>query len=561
MMRNLFNKKRRTNFVEPDEIFLDSKNLPSFDRQQFEGRIETPIRKRSIFFTGIIFCIIFLVFTVKLFGLQVKNGEEYKNLSLRNSLFKEPIFATRGVVYDRVGELLAWNEGEITLDEFAKRKYITDPGFSHLLGYVSYPSKDKSGYFWREEYLGRDGVEDIYNEVLSGVNGKVITERDVLGEKLSESRTVDPIPGENVTLSIDARVQRVLHKEIVELAEMSGYVGGAGLVMDVETGELIAITSFPEYNNNIISSDSSVFNKYNTDSKKPFLNRAISGLYTPGSIVKPYVALAALSGGVVTPDTRIASHDSITIPNPYSPENPSVFSDYRDDNGVVDLRHALAVSSNIYFYNVSGGYQSQKGVGISKIKEYLSDFGIGSPTGISLKGEARGIIPDPEWKKKTFGGDAWRLGDTYNTAIGQYGFQVTPIQMLRAVSAIANGGTVLQPQIIKTEKPIVQSEIEINEDHLTAVREGMRMAVTYEIGTGIRLNQLKTPVAVKSGTAEVGISKKSVNSWTTLFFPYDKPRYALVITMEKAPGNPAGAIYAAYDTLLWIEQNAPEYVN
>lgn len=559
-MHNLFKKKRKTNFVEPDEIFLDSRNLPSFDRQQFEGRIETPIRKRAVFFTGLIFCIIFLSFTVKLFSLQVKNGDDYTSLAMRNSLSNEPIFATRGVIYDRVGELLAWNEGEITLEEFAKRKYISDSGFSHILGYVSYPSKDTSGYFWREEYIGRDGVEDIYNDTLSGVNGKLLTERDVSGEKLSESQTIDPVSGENLTLSLDARLNRILYNNIVALAQSSGYVGGAGIIMDVKTGELIALTSYPEYDNNSVSSDNSLYQKYNNDSRKPFLNRAISGLYTPGSIVKPYVALAALKEGVVTPETMIASHGSITIPNPYSPENPSVFSDYRPDNGVVDLRHALAVSSNIYFYNVSGGYKTQKGVGIQKIKDYLSQFGIGSPTGIVLKGEAKGVIPDPEWKEKTFSGDPWRLGDTYNTAIGQYGFQVTPIQMARAVSAIANGGKVLQPQIVKTDAPILQSQIEINEDHLQAVRDGMRMAVTYERGTAIRLNQLKTHVAVKSGTAEVGISKKSVNSWTTMFFPYENPRYALVITMERAPGNPAGAIYAAYDTISWIENNTPEYV-
>jgi len=559
-MQNLFKKKRKTNFVEPDEIFLDSKNLPLFDRQQFEGRIETSIKKRTIFFTGLIFCLIFLVFTVKLFSLQVKNGDDYNILSMKNSLSNEPIFATRGVIYDRIGEILAWNEGEVTLEEFAKRRYTNDAGFSHILGYVSYPLKDKSGNFWREEYLGRDGVEDVYNDILSGINGKVLTERDVLGKKLSESKTINPISGENVTLSLDARINHILHENIAALAKMSGYVGGAGIIMDVKTGELIALTSFPEYDNNFVSSDSSLYQKYITDSRKPFLNRAISGLYTPGSIVKPYVALSALSEGVITPETMIASHGSITIPNVYSPENPSIFSDYRPDNGVVDLRHALAVSSNIYFYNISGGYKSQKGVGITKIKEHLSSFGIGNPTGIILRGEAKGLIPDPAWKKKTFKGDPWRLGDTYNTAIGQYGFQVTPIQMARAISAIANGGNVLMPQILKTDEPIVQSKIEIKEEHLDAVKDGMRMAVTYNLGTGVRLNQLKTPVAVKSGTAEVGISKKSVNSWTTLFFPYDHPRYALVITMERAPGNPAGAVYAAYDTMSWIEQNTPEYV-
>lgn len=548
--------------MEPDEIFLDSKNLPEFDTQQFEGRIETPIKKTSVFVVGGMFAVFIVIAFLKLGSLQIKNGDEFAEAASSNSLAEYPIFAERGVIYDRLGAFLAWNESNAeNTDPFPKRRYITTPGFSHLLGYVNYPAKDSKGYFWREDYVGKAGIERVYNDLLAGENGRVITETDALGHEISTNMVNRAVPGENITLTIDARVQEVLHKEIVALAQTAGYVGGGGVIMDIKTGDILALTSFPEYGSNEMSDgDSEALQRYNTDSKKPFLNRVVGGLYTPGSIVKPYVGVAALTEGVITPQKQLLSRGKITIPNPYSPDKPSVFVDYRKDNGWVDIRKALAVSSNIYFYQVAGGFQDQRGIGISTLEKYIRKFGIGSKTGIDLPGEIDGIVPSPAWKEKVFNGDPWRLGDTYNTAIGQYGFQVTPLQMVRAVAAIGNGGTLVTPRLFAGGKESKKESIGVPAENLAIVREGMRMAVTDPVGTGIRLNSLKTHVAVKSGTAEVGRNNEFVNSWTTLLFPYESPRYALVVVMERAGGRPTGAVAAVHATLSWIENNAPEYV-
>ena len=156
--------------------------------------------------------------------------------------------------------------------------------------------------------------------------------------------------------------------------------------------------------------------------------------------------MGALTEGVIDPYKKILSTGSISIPNPYFPDQKTVFKDWKA-HGWTDMREAIAVSSDVYFYEIGGGFESQKGLGIVNIEKYAQLFGIGQKTGIDLPDEKGGIIPGPEWKIKNFKGEPWRIGDTYNTVIGQYGFQVTPLEMVRAISAIANYGTLVTPAL------------------------------------------------------------------------------------------------------------------
>ncbi len=567
VIRKLFGRKKiQTSFVEPDEIFLDSTNLPEFDTQQFEGRIEKAITKQTIWAVGIFFGIVLCIFTVRLVYLQIVNGDRYFSQSQENRLDREPLFGERGVIYDRNNIELTWNEPNKEDETFSRRAYINKPGFGHLLGYVSYPSRDKSGVYWQSEFIGKGGIEKTYNDILSGVNGTRLIERDVHGKVFVSNQVNNPIPGENITLAIDSRIQEQFAKAILETIASSGYEGGAGMMMDIETGELLALTSIPEYNSNIVSdgSDATTINRYFTNKNKPFLNRALGGVYSPGSIVKPYIAMGALTEGVITPNTRIVSQGSISIPNPYNPSLPTIFKDYRPDNGIVDLRRALAVSSNIFFYNVSGGYQSQRGIGIDNIGKYARMFGIGLLTGIDAPNEKEGIIPSPQWKEKNFSGDPWRIGDTYNTAIGQYGFQVTPIEMLRAVGAIANDGFLVTPHLVKNDKMMEEKKVQLDlrSDFFQVVREGMRLVVSDPKGTAVALNSLPFKVAAKTGTAEVGANNQYINAWATGFFPYEKPRYAFVVLMERSTSvQSPGASSVVLKTLSWMAENTPEYVS
>lgn len=549
----------RRDEIEPDEIFLDSSNLPKFNTHQFEGRIVSPISRRSIILLAVFFSLAFIGIAGKVWSLQIANGAKYSERSENNRLRHITIFAPRGVVYDRSGKELAWNVfGEDK--EFALRKYTELPGFSHILGYIKYPAKDSSGFYYNEDYVGKTGVEKIFSGDLSGENGLKMTETNALGEIESESVIRPPKEGGNLTLSIDAEVQNKFYESIAGLSQRAGFSGGAGVIMDARSGEVLAMANYPEYSSQVMSDgkNGKKIESYLEDKNKPFLNRSVDGLYTPGSIVKPFVALGALAEKIISPSDTILSSGSITVPNIYDPSKPSVFTEIKS-HGYVDMRKALAESSNVYFYEVGGGYENQKGLGIYNIEKYMRMFGFGSDFPKGFFSGKSGVVPSPEWKKDNFADSEWRIGDTYNTAIGQYGFQITPLQAVRAVSAVANGGKLLNPSIILNHPNGDAKLIDIKENDFQVVREGMREAVLY--GTAAGLNIPQAEVAAKTGTAELGTSKKFVNSWVIGFFPYKNPRYAFAVLMERGPSvNLIGGLYVMRELLDWMSVNAPQYL-
>jgi penicillin-binding protein 2 len=535
------NKKIITKELYPDEILLDVHNLPSFDRQQFEGQLEKPIGKNAInvLFSTILF--VCIIFGIRLVYVQIFKGKEYALKSEQNSLDSVPLFADRGVIYDRHGTELVWNR----LDEedgITKRTYTPAHGFSNVLGYVSYPAKDSKGKFWQDKTIGKDGAEKEFDTALAGINGRKLVESNVAGDIISEGAIEPPIRGENIYLSIDSRVQEALYKGIKALAEQSGYVGGTGLVMDIETGELYAMTSYPEYNSQIISEgkETNTIKNYLKSSSRPLLNRAIDGVYTPGSIVKPFFALGALEERIITPNKVIYTNGKLEIPNPYNPKLTTVFRD-NANHGPVDMKKALAVSSNVYFYQIGGGFGSQKGLGIANLEKYAKLFGIGQKTGIDIGGEREGNIPSVEWKAKKFPGDPWRVGDTYNTSIGQYGFQVTPIQMVRAVAGIASRGVLQTPTIKKLDTKPSGISVGLRDDIYDVVHAGMREGVFF--GTTVAFKNDSVHIAAKSGTAQIKNNTR-VNSWAIGFFPVENPKFAFTVLMEDGPKISSGAVHA-----------------
>lgn len=560
---NFLKKKKYGVEVDPDEIFLDAQNMPEFNTQQFEGRIEKPISKISITIFSIFCGIIGILFSIQLVKLQLIEGRTYLTKSERNSEKVIPIFAPRGIIYDRKGIPLAWNEeNKVEGEFFPIRQYIKDPGFAHLLGYVDPPSRDRSGIYWQEDFIGKDGIEEDFDDILRGENGEHIFETDAHGTVTAEGSIVPSIPGNNIEVTIDARLQANLYTAVVDFAKRAGFSGGSAIILDIANGEILALTNYPEYDPNIMAhgQDTTAIRSYFKDPNKPFINRAISGLYTPGSIVKPFVAIGALTENIIDPDTQIYSSGKLVIPNPYSPGNDSVFKDWKA-HGWVDMRRALAVSSNVYFYQIAGGFEGQKGLGITNIEKYIRMFDIGEKTGIDIAGEISGVVPNPEWKKKKFSDGTWRLGDTYHTAIGQYGFQVTPVQMVRAVAAIASRGVLVTPHVIKKygeETPIIKIS-EIKDSSYTVIQEGMRQVVTD--GTALGFNLPNIEIAAKTGTAQVGISKKRMNSWAIGFFPYENPKYAFVVLMENAAStNTLGASNVMRVFFEYMRTNTPEYL-
>lgn len=551
--------RKRLKDIDPDEIFLDSSNLPQFDTHQFEGRIDSPISKTTGYIVlGFFLCLI-IFFAIRVGILQVKNGENFAQLSEKNYLRHTPLFAARGVIYDRNKVELAWNAPSDD-PEILVRQYKDIPGLAHTVGYVQYPTKDSSGFYYREDFIGMDGIEKTLNDSLQGKNGLRIIEVNALGKVSRENIIRPPENGDPVTLSIDSKLQSQMYQVIKGVAERVGFSGGAGVIMDVRTGEIVAMTSYPEYDPNIMSEGKNrdKINEYLRSKNTPFLDRALDGLYTPGSIVKPYMALAALSEKIIDPTKQILSTGSIAIQNEYNPKLQTIFKDWKA-HGYTDMRKAIAVSSDVYFYAIGGGYKDQKGLGIRKIDDYISKFGFGEKVPSDFFSQTpAGIIPTPEWKMKNFDGETWRLGNTYHTSIGQYGFQVTPLQAVRALASIANNGKLLVPTILKSEKPTVERTIDLPKEYFDIIHEGMRMGVKE--GTAVSLNVPYVEIAAKSGTAELGVTKDRVNSWMTGYFPYSNPKYAFALVMERGQvHNLIGAGAAFRELIDWMHLYTPEY--
>jgi len=555
-IREMFSKKNmhihndfEIVFGEDDAPATDPKRGTTFWTAGMSGQL-----RQRIIFLSIAAVLIGGIFVFKLWELQIKQGEAFAIEGVQNSLSQTPLFPERGTISDRNDIKLAWNTA-IDNQDYFERSYATSTGFGHLLGYVKYPQLDDNRNYYRNEILGQAGVESEFQYLLAGQPGRKIVESNALGKTISESVIEPAQSGENIKLSIDSNVQNKLFTLIRDTSKERGFSSGAGVIMDVVTGELLAATAYPEYDPAALSNGQ---NEYVTDLisdvSQPFLNRISAGRFTPGSVVKPFIAVAALAEGVINPNSKILSTGFLRVENPYNPDLFTIFPDWKK-HGLVDMRDALAVSSNEYFYQIGGGYKDQPGLGITRIAEYSRAFGLGQRTGIEGMSEIDGVIPSPQWKQDNFEDGLWRLGDTYNTSIGQYGYQVTVLQMVRAVAAIANSGNLPKPTVRMDmmERP-TRVEKNIAESDYRVVREGMRQAVTDGTAGGLDVQYLE--VAAKTGTAELGGESSGLNSWIIGFYPYTEPKYAFTVVMADGPrSNVVGGVYVMRRLLDWMHLN------
>lgn len=517
--------------IAPDEILLDASNVPDFDRNRFEGRMERPL-SRAIF-VGLFLSLglIIVVLTLRAGYLEILYGEEFAAESANNSLASTIIFAPRGVITDRYGAILADN---VTRDSGSMGRKYHFPEIGPIIGYVSYPKKDANGIYYETNERGIAGVEAAYDAILAGKNGQLLTETDAVGRVRSEGMIVPAAPGKTLSLSIDINLEIPFAQAISTIAREQRFQAGSGVILDVDSGAIRAIVSYPSYDPNVMSNGApaEVIASYSANAGRPFLDHAVQGVYTPGSIVKPFIASGALTDGLITTATVIDDPGFISLPDPY---NAGKFFIYRSWKplGAMDVRKAIAWSSDVFFYTVGGGFGSQRGLGIDRLSYWYKQFGFGTTTGIMLPGEVAGLIPTPAWKRSVQD-EPWYLGDTYFTAIGQYSMQVTPIQAARAVAAVANGGRLYVPTLVKDEIPTFTT-IPVKADALAVVREGMRQSVTDALAQAINMPYVK--VAAKTGTAQTGTRNQYDNSWVIGFFPYDKPQYAFVVVLERGPSG------------------------
>jgi len=463
----------------------------------------------------------------------------------------------------RIGKLTGFQIRNNTV-----RDYKNGENFAHIIGYTGKINaeelKANPDFYSIFDWIGRSGVEKSYEEVLRKNPGKLRAEKDALGNLISQEIISLPESGKSLVLWLDSELQTKMKEELEKQAKIVGTEKAVAVATDPKTGGILAMVSLPAFDNNLFQkgADQKALNSLLNDPKKSLLNRVVSGLYPIGSTIKPLEASAALQEKIISPDKKINDNKGfITIPNPWDPSSPTIKNDWAI-HGWTDMRKAIAESCNVYFYTVGGGYEDQQGLGPTRIKKYLQLFGWGQKSGIDLAGEVSGFVPDKEWKKENLG-EPWVDGDTYNLAIGQGFLKITPLEVVTAFSAIANGGKLLQPQVVQKivdsdKKPVeefqpkVIRENFIDPANLQIVREGMRQAVTGQNSpqaSSIVLNSLPVSAAAKTGTAELGGDR--YHNWVTVFAPYDDPEIVLTVMLENVKGVQAAALPVARSVLEW----------
>ncbi|HEY63612.1 MAG TPA: penicillin-binding protein 2 [Caldilineae bacterium] len=442
------------------------------------------------------------------------------------------------------------------------REYIAGPLTAHILGYMG-PIPEAEAKVYEEkgynpnDLVGLTGLEYTYESELRGRAGSRFIEVDVFGREIRTVAEIKPpVPGHNLILTIDLALQTAMEAALRKGLEKAGSRSGVAIAMNPKTGEILGMVSLPSYDNNLFARGISVeeYKALLSDPARPLVNHAISGLYPPGSTFKIIPAAAALEEKVITPKTLIHDEGVLWVPNQYFPDDPSQaqpfycwIHKYGRGHGDVNITAALAVSCDVFFYVVAGGYKEFRGLGEPLLAYYAREFGLGELSGIDLPAENPGLVPDSRWKRITLA-ESWVTGDTYNMAIGQGFVLATPLQILNATAAVANGGYLYRPQlvyqIIDAEGQVVRDfqpqlirELPISPENLEIVRQGLYGAVHWPGGTGHRADVPGIEVAGKTGTAEYPGKRDEkgnlpTHAWFTAFAPYQDPEIAVVVFIE-----------------------------
>ncbi|RKX53687.1 MAG: hypothetical protein DRP30_04000 [Thermotoga sp.] len=470
----------------------------------------------TVFFTIMFFLIL------KLVNLQLLNG--WKNLDeVETSMMHlERIPPIRGRIIARDGRIIAWSE---EIDGKLGRRYECPESLSHVVGYTDSDGK------------GVMGIEKEYDPVLRGRDGLLLYQVNSRGEKITDDLVTPPMPGYDVVLTIDLDLQMRLENLLRKTGKPS-----CGLIINPKNGEILAMASLPSFDLNIMRNMSeSEWEQLKNAKDSPLLNRVISSSYLPGSIIKPFTALTALYFGY-DPKKEIKCTGKLVIEG----ESGRVY-EYKDwiryGHGNVDMVKALRVSCNVYFYNLGID------LGIDKLHHLASKIGLMNKTGVDLPEERTGIYPSVEWKKRRYN-DLWYLGDTILTAIGQGYISLTPIQIARLYTIIANKGETPRLHLLKEIRNPITGEmvkeyeegsekvIDLPEDSWKILYEGLVEVIkfkgeniadrgtAYEAFKGFRYD-----VAGKTGTSEIGGGE--LNSWFVGFTPVDDPKFLILILVEK----------------------------
>lgn len=534
--------------------------LPNFQK----AMPEMPKNKWRLTFLSAICLLTFFILFWRVFHLQIREGRAHRELADGNRIKIKIIHATRGVIYDRNGKILANNtpafrlkDQLITREESLElevkndhrvlelevdnvRDYPLGEQFAHVIGYVGQISeeqlkKPEFSNYRPGDRIGQGGIEAQYESMLKGVDGGEIIEVDSKGSKLRTLRVNKPIPGRNIYLTIDADLQSKIYELLKKSLASVKSCCAAAVASDPGSGQILALLSFPSFNPNLFTKhhDESAIEEIFSNPDSPVLNRAIAGTYPPGSTFKIVSSLAALSSGKMTGDTIVVDNGVIYLGS-FKFSN-WYFNQYGKTEGPVNLTKAIARSNDIYFYQVG------QNVGEKFLGDWAKKLLLGLKMGIDLPGEAAGLVPDTEWKKKAKG-EIWYPGDTLHMAIGQGFVLTTPLQVNGTISFVAADGKLYRPQLLLTgfKSKVLASNI-IESDKLKLVRQGLEL-VPKVGGTAWPFFSFPVATAGKTGTAEYGDPKDRTHAWYTSYAPADYPKIAMTVLVE---GGGEGSSVAA----------------
>lgn len=470
----------------------------------------------------------------------------------------------------------------VTMDVTPVRQYLAGANVAHLLGFMgNIPAEQRDFYIKRDgssdyeltDKIGLAGAEYSFERALRGKKGRKIVEVDAAGREIKTiGDPTEPVPGHNIVLTLDLELQRTVEDLLRKGISRINATRGVAMVMNPQTGEMLAMVSIPSYDNNVFADGINAENvgeyvKLSQDNERPLMNRAIEAIYPTGSVFKIVPAAAALQENVVNRNTTIFCPGILYLPNKFFPDDKSKATPFycwkKEGHGRITVNEALAQSSDVFFYIVAGGFEPDKfaGLGLDRFTRYSRAFGFGVPTGIGLPGEAKGLMAadGDAWDrfKRLNYADSWYVGDTYNMAIGQGFFNATPLQMLNATAAIANGGTLYRPQILYQEatadgkvvrafEPDIIRKIPVSDGNIQIVREALRQTLVPPLGTASGAG-LPTQISAggKTGTAEFclwdDVKKECrldkdgnlpTHAWFTAFAPFDNPQVVLLVMVD-----------------------------
>lgn len=602
---------------------------------------ESKLTSKTYLVFYLVIGVIFLGLWFKLWSLQIAQGEYYSDLAQENRIRTKTEPASRGLIYDSNGEVLAQNQPGFSLmaypadlpedkkkrmqiynklkklvsfdkkrwqkmeetqlyqlepvilkenltkekalvleekmaevkgimvEDQIKRLYNSSAGLAHLIGYIGKVSQEEFESLEYDDlsmtdYLGKGGLEKSYNQYLKGTKGKKQVEVDSAGRVERVLAEKEPKVGNSLILSLDLDLQKKMSQSLEKVLKDNQLKKGVAIASDPKTGQILGMVSLPSYDNNIFSSPqvSEKYRQLTNNELRPLFDRVISGLYPTGSVIKPIVAAGGLEEEIVSADTWIDCKGEITVENRYNPDIVYRFTDW-DTHGGVNITKAIAESCNVFFYHLGGGYGKISGLGYDKLTKYFKRFGLGKRTGIDLPLERNGLIPSPEWKRQVKD-EVWYQGDTYHLSIGQGDLLATPLQVNNYLGAIANGGDLLKPRLVKKivtgdDKLVKKFGPEyikkkvVSKSSVQIVKQGMKQAVLS--GTSEPLQDLPVSSGAKTGTAQTPQGEGEEHSWFTAFAPYENPEIAITVMVENGGEGYDSALPVAKETLNYYFSN------